>query len=380
VATRSLLSTGLPSTEYYAPSFRVEVEGEELDPVTIGDILEVKVAMDMQNLTRFDLTVSNNWDHTRSEFKYSDKKIFDVGNRVHVMMGYTSKLVSMVNGQISSMSPRFPDSGASVLTVSGLDGMFKLRGRKPAGGELTKYVSKTDWQIAEIIASRNGLRVSVTKEGETHDEVVQKNQDDAQFLVERAKRIDFDCYVLTDPNTGEATLHFVKPTDCRDGRPIRVFQFTWGQNLISFHPTINLSSQVAKVTVRGWNPATKRAIVAAATADDLPGGGDGSGPQLAQQSLSNKQDVVVDAPVTSFQEARELAISRLRELAYEFITGTGEVIGLPELRLGDNIELSGLGKRFSKKYYVRKVTHTLGDAGYRTQFEVRQSCTEATIP
>ena len=33
---------GLP-TDYYAPDFRVEVEGEALDPEAHGDVLEVKV-------------------------------------------------------------------------------------------------------------------------------------------------------------------------------------------------------------------------------------------------------------------------------------------------------------------------------------------------
>jgi phage protein D len=47
------------------------------------------------------------------------------------------------------------------------------------------------------------------------------------------------------------------------------------------------------------------------------------------------------------------------------------VIGIPDLRPGDNIELQGLGKRFSGAYYVTKVEHSLGNNGYLTQFEVR---------
>jgi phage protein D len=130
---------------------------------------------------------------------------------------------------------------------------------------------------------------------------------------------------------------------------------------------------VSQVTVRGWDPATKQAIVVTATADDLPGSGSGtSGPQEAQKSLGNRQDVVVDAVVTSEEEARELAISLLRERAYEFITGNGEIVGLPDLRPGDNMDLDGLGRRFSGSYYVKKVEHTIGSSGFRTRFEVRR--------
>ena len=72
------------------------------------------------------------------------------------------------------------------------------------------------------------------------------------------------------------------------------------------------------------------------------------------------------------QSLVELAISLLRERAYEFIKGTGQVIGVPDLRPGDNLSLKNLGKRFSGDYYVKKVEHALGSSGYFTNFEVRR--------
>jgi len=377
----SAVSDGPVPTDQYAPDFRVEVEGRELDSETKGDILDLKVTMDMDAMTSVDLTFSN-WDDRKLFFKYSDTTKLNVGNRVHVLMGYSGKLVSMMRGQINSLTPRFPQSGSPTITVSVLDGMQLLKERRPAEGEETKYTQKADWQIAEAIATRNGMTAEVTREGPVHDEVVQKNQDDAQFLMERAKRIDFDCYVHTNPKTEQSVLRFVKPTDTRAGARVRSHAFRWyptlmGRDpvpaLLSFEPTLTLSKQVSQVTVRGWDPAAKQAIVATATADDLPGSGEGtSGPREAQRSLGNRQDVVVDAVVTSEDEARELAISLLRERAYEFITGNGQIIGLPDLRPGDNMDLDGLGQRFSGSYYVKKVEHTIGSSGFGTRFEVRR--------
>jgi phage protein D len=375
----SKLTNGLPPTDYYAPNFRVEVDGLELDPETHGDVLQLKVVMDMDNMTSFDLTI-NNWDDKTIGFKYSDSDVFNVGNNVHVLMGYADRMLSMVTGQIASMTPRFTDSQASTLTVSGLDGMFQLRDRKPKDGEQIRYVDKADWEIAQAVAERNGLHFEATEIGEVHAEVIQRCQDDAQFLMERAKRIDYDCYVLTDPDSGESTLHFEEPTDGRKNTKVRIYQFRWGESLIQFTPTINLSRQVGSVTVRGWDDRTKQAIVATAGADDLPGAGKGgeSGPQAANRSLRGKPEVVVDAPVGSVEEAHELARSLLAERAYEFVTGTGQVIGLPDLRPGDNIELDLLGTRFNGTYYVKKVTHTINDGGYRTDFEVRRLYQEET--
>jgi phage protein D len=370
---RSVRQSGLPSTDYYAPNYRVEIEGQEVDPESRGDILEVKVTMDIENMASFDFTV-NNWDDKHITFKYSDTKTFDIGNRVQVHMGYADKLRSMTRGVITSMTPRFPESGPPTIVISGQDNMVKLKDRKPKEGEEKKFVKMTDSQIVERIARRNHLAPQVTETTEVHALVVQKNQDDAQFLMERAKRIDFDCYISVDPQTGKDALYFAKPTDGRDTGRTRVYVLEWGKSLINFNPTLSLAKQVGQVTVRGWDPTTKDVFKYTASAKDLPGldKGGTSGPDAVANRLQDRQDIVVDQPVTSQEEARALAISLLRERAYEFIKGSGQVIGLPDLRPGDNLEINGLGKRFSGEYYVLKVEHTLGSSGYLTQFEVRK--------
>jgi len=368
----TLQTSGVP-TDYYAPNYKVEVGGKELGPDIRGDVLDVKVVMDMDNMTSCDLTV-NNWDDRKRVFKYSDTETFDIGKQIHVQMGYADRLVSMMRGQVSSLSPRFPESGPSTIGVSALDGMLALRDKNPGPDDVKQFVNKADYEIAQIVAQRNKLKVVVTPEGEKHAIVVQKNQDDAQFLIERAKRIDFDCYVLTDPGSGEATLHFEKPRDGRQGGS-RVYQFEWGKNLINFTPTLNMGNQVSEVTVNGWNPNTKKGISKTARLEDLPCKGKGlTGPGAVMKSLGSKNKVVVKEPVTSEQEARDLAISLLAERAYDFLTGTGQVIGLPDMRPGDNLELKGLGTRFSGLYYVKRVEHSLGSSGYKTDFQVRRIC------
>jgi phage protein D len=365
--------SGLPETDYYAPDYKIIVGGEAINPSTKGDVLDLKVVMDIENMTSFDMTI-NNWDDEKFEFKYSEGAIFDVGAQVEVMMGYADSLKSMVIGQISTLAPKFPESGPPTIQISGLDGLLKLRDRKPKDMDQKIFENMADWEIAEIVGQRNGLKVNVTPIGEKHKIVVQKNQDDATFLMERAKRIDFDCYILTDPESRKDVLHFVEPTDGRKGDKARLYVFEWGKSLINFSPKLTLSRQVASVTVRGWNPDQKAPIKVTASAGDLPAGdGKGkSGPQAAAQHLSNKEEVVIDAPVTSEQEARDLAKSLLRERAYEFITGSGRVIGLADLRPSDNVELQNLGNRFSGTYYVKKVSHGIGSSGYQTDFEVRK--------
>ncbi|GAB3451447.1 phage late control D family protein [Actinophytocola sediminis] len=374
----------------YAPEFEVLIEGVEADPTTKNDIIDIKVHRDIDEMSGFDLEL-NNWDDVNLKFKHSDSREFRLGSRVSVRLGYADKLLTVATGTVSTLAPKFSDGASPTVSISGVDGMVRLKESKPDQSVEKVYRNLADWQIAEKVAQRNKLRIVTTQEGPVHDRVVQKNQSDAQFLMERAKRLDFDCFLLPDPETGEETLYFIKPTDGRDGRPIRLFRLAYQPglttgptalpeglvpNLLDFTPTMTVSQQVSKLTVRGWDPRTKQAIAFTATAENLPAGqaaaGGESGPEVAESVLGGRQEVLVDAPVTSDQEARELAISLLRERSYEFITATGRVAGLPELRPGDNLEIFGLGQRFSGTYFVKRVEHTLGTSGFFTQFTGRR--------
>ena len=369
------LKAGLPHVDYYAPRFRVEIDGEQLSPQTNGDILSLSVKMDLEQMASFDMTVANiaTFRSASEVFKYSDGDRFDIGRQVHIKMGYADALLSMINGQITSVAPKFPQSGPPTLTVSGQDGMFKLKDKRPEELQQIQYLDHRDSDIAVAIADRNNLHWVVDQSDPVHHEVIQRMTDDATFLKERAARIDFDCHIVTDSRSGEATLRFVKPTDGREGKRQTSFAYRWGESLLSFTPTINLSDQVASVTVHGWDPDTKAPIVAKAGPDDLPKQADlgESGPQIAQRTQAGKQDVVVDAPVTSQEEAAVLARSLLLRRAYKFITASGQVIGKPELRPGHNLDLSGLG-RFDGSYYVTRVEHQIDQNGYLTTFEARR--------
>ncbi len=381
---QNLESLSLPK-DYYAPNFKVFVEGSELDDNTHGDILDLTVVMDKEALTRYTMTVSN-WDDKSFDFKYSDTKTFDIGNRVDIQMGYANDLRFMMSGIIQSLSPSFPESGPPTLSVSGADHRVKLKDRKPGENDQKLFKDQPEHKIVQEIARRNKLDAEVTEPTPSFGTVMQKNQDDLAFLMERAKKIDFDFYMRVNPDTGKETLCFVSPTDNRDARRTKIFTFEWGKNLISYSTQLTLNEQVGSVKVNGWDPTTKQPISYKATAKDLPvtNGTGTNGPKAAEDRLANREDIVIDQPVTSMQEAKDLAISQLRERAYKFLTGHGRSIGLPNMRPGDVVELLGLGVRFSGtkdkrlQYYVTKVTHKIGNSGYQTDFDVRSTADGGT--
>ena len=403
MTTQSSQVVAIPPDPGYAPDFSVDVEGQPVGVRVRDDVLEIHVVLELDQMASFEITF-NNWDDKRLRFKYSeseaDSEVFRVSRLVAIQLGYAGQLVPVASGPITSLSPAFPESGAPTIRISGTDGMQKLKDSKPRPGQQVFYRDKADWEIAEQVARRapNNMQVYIPDtSGLRHQLVVQKNQDDASFLMERAKRIDYDCYVTSDAVTGTQTLHFEPPADGRNGVPVRAFQLAYGPglaaeeqraaqagtaaagspltpNLIEFTPTLTAASQVSRLTVRGWDPRTKQSIDVTATVDDLPSGQGGglTGPAAATDALGGREDTVIDAPVATAQEARELAAALLRERAYQFITGTGRIAGLPDLRLRDVLEIHGIGLRFSGNYYVTRVEHTLSASGFFTGFSARR--------
>ena len=371
MAEQSLRQAGIP-VDYYAPDFKVEVGGRVLDQTTKGDILDLKVTLEKDSLAGFSFTV-NNWDDRKLRFKHSDADTFGVGNSVYIQMGYANRLLPMMKGIITSMTPSFPESGFPTLGVSGSDALVKLKGRKPGPKDEKAFTDKSDGEVAKIVVERNHLKFKGMENGVKRVSIVQKDQDELNFLLERAKCIDFDCFMGIDQINGVEVVHFESPTDARDGRPVKFYVFKWGESLIRFSPILTIKDQVGTVTVRGWDPDTKQPISYIADAKDLPRTGESglSGPKAAYETLDKKQELVVNRPVLSMQEARDLAVALLRERSYGFLTGTGQVIGLPDLRPGHNLELQGLGERFSGRYHVLKVTHSYSNSGYLTEFGVR---------
>ena len=47
-------------------------------------------------------------------------------------------------------------------------------------------------------------------------------------------------------------------------------------------------------------------------------------------------------------------------------------MGLPQLRAGRAVTMTGLGARFDGFYRLVKTTHTLGGSGYTTTFDARK--------
>jgi phage protein D len=353
-----------PKTGFYAPDFEIRIEGETIDAPTKVDVLSIKVVLEMEKITTATIKL-NNWDDRKIAFKYADLSTFFVDSRVNLKLGYVGKLEPLLVGQINSLAPDFPEKGASTITIGVQDRLQLLKNRHPGPGESRQFKG-TDSEIAQEIVKRINLEVDSDPGGVSRENVTQGEEDDATFLLKLARRNNFDCYVYVDAS-GKDKLRF--------GARKRVVEhkLKWGESLRSFTPTLTMSGQVSKLTVRGWNTDKKEAVVGEAVAEDLQKAPGTNGAEKAKTAVANRQEVVIGAAVQTEEEAKALARSILENKTNLLVTGKGSLIGRADIRPGDTVTIDNLGKRFSGTYDVLKVEHQLDDKGFSTSFDVSKS-------
>lgn len=332
--------------EFNNPRFSVTVAGTEYEETT-GLITAVTVDRSIDGADHFSLSIGTRFDYEDASFRDFDWDDFAVGDPVAISIGYGATLTQVFSGKITDQSTDFPAGGPPTIGISGY-GQYH---------ELTTDVVEEQWEemtdaaIAEAIAAEYDLVADVDATPIEREKVEVEHDSDAAFLEEKlAGRNDegtgpFEVFARLDE------LVFRAPRDDRDPE----LELTWGESLQSFSPELTDAQTPASIEVHHWDPTGKHEIVGVAEHDT------GSGRR------------VIRRPVRSEAEAEELANAFLREAENERLQGTGTTIGLPEIEIGEPIELSGLGDRFSGTYYLETVTHSVNGNGFRTDFSVREA-------
>lgn len=393
--------------DLYVPAFDIKINGKDLPEYAVKDVIDVTYRDSIDRIDSFEITV-NNWDARQQDFKYigsiteadeetdpprgttkllSARQLFHPDRnrkKIEIWMGYFNPARSalpeertgtrlMLVGFITRITPSFPSSGQPTLKISGSNFLRNLMTRQ----ETDVYRQKRDSEIAEYISNQRPIRLgdrvfrietdrTARSNEEVNDRVIQYNQYDIVFLLQRAHRNGYDLVLRGE---GEEQHLFFGPSD-RNSRDSYILE--WGKSLIQFQPTLTVGSQVYSVTVNGWDAARGRRISVTVDRSQLPNRGSRDRSELNQieEGFRERQEIVADMPFRNEAEARQYALSLLSNNARELITGRGSTIGTPGLRAGRSIEIRGLGRTFSGLYKVKSTTHTINASGYITEFEV----------
>jgi phage protein D len=292
---------------------------------------------------------------------------FSPGAIVDIQLGFDQP-EQLIKGEILGLEPQFSSVQPPRLTVWGCDSLHRLQW----GTKTRTFLNTTDSAIAEKIASEALLVPQTVESPVVHEYVMQANQTDLQFLVQRAQQIGYELFMADETLFFQPILHNTSLLQA----------LTLGQNLLEFHPRFSLMSQATKVTVKGWDIFQKQAITETKNAGKFAQVNDSNlavrGEVLARRSGAAAA-VITDRPVNTSM-AQQMAQTQLDQTALELVTAEGTCVGNSQIRPGTMVLIQGLDGQpggqysFEGKYYVTGVTHRFDVVqGYLTDFKAKRN-------
>lgn len=335
----------------------IKINGQDAPHEFMNDLLETVVDTSLYLPEMFTILVKD------SELKWVDEGLLDLGKSVEISVAGAEQVGGhaglLIKGEITALEPDFSAEGKTNLLIRGYNKSHRLhRGKKSR-----TFLKMTDSAVVSKIAGEVGLSAQVDTTNVTYDYIIQSNQTNMEFLQERAGRLGYQAYAVEDKlyfKKGEANLG--------DGPELK-----FAEDLRSFRPALAATHQVDKIKVLGWDVKQKRVISAQASPNGAMNQGSfgKTGGAAAQSAFgSGAESVLVNQPLSSQDEAQALANGLANDLSSEFIQAEGVCLGNPGVKAGYVIKITGIGKRFSGKYFVTSATHTLGTQGYETHFSI----------
>jgi hypothetical protein len=382
---------------FYAPSFRIRFGGtsgqstdyqfDENGPEvreTNGLVSGLSIESTLDGADRFSCSLVGVYDLASATFDETVWNQFAPGTAIRIEVGYASRLVPVLEGRVQSLSQEFPGSGLPTVEVSGFDRLHDLtRPRAPAS--LTRRDTHLHDVVDEILSTGNygfeGPRRYVKPldlDSPLEEIVKQDEQSDYEFLEDWAKRYNYELFVhlvpegtrageigdVTARGTSEARFNFRTPTD--DADPALTLRY--GESLRSFSVEVNEASQQSGVIVRHWDTGgQRREPIVGEYAEDENGRETAVDEDTAQE---------VSVPVESPEQADLAARAAFKRTQQTRVTGRGELVGLPTLRVGHVVRLERLSSQVNANYYVTSVTHRVDESGYTTSIGVRLAAGE----
>lgn len=301
-------------------------------------------------------------------YVWVDDALLNIGKEVEISVEVTEEESTyagtvagvLIKGEITALEPDFSASGKSKMMVRGYDKSHRLhRGKKTR-----TWLSKLDSDLAKTIAGEAGLSAVVDATTVAYDWVIQSNQTNMEFLLARAERIGYQVH------SAEGKLYFKKgdATIVSGTAPSLVYM----ENLLSFRPSWTAIGQANTMTVRGWDPKGKAAIVTEKppNAGLNQGGMTQTGGAAANTAFGMASAIIADRPASTVDEATAIATGLSNDISRDFVQAEGVCWGRPDVKAGGKVAISKVGTRFSGEYFVTSATHIMDSHGYQTRFSI----------
>ncbi|MHB1002096.1 MAG: phage late control D family protein [Armatimonadota bacterium] len=371
--------------ETLQPTFIIEIEGNRLSKDITHEITSFIFEDNEEEMDIMEVTVTDRY------LQFVDDPLFQEGNEIVARFGYVDNLSPKKVAVIKEIDYDFPETGEPTIRIKAYDKGYKLTGRqiqrvwqKPAPGILYS-------EMAEQIAREHGLFSVVEQTAGRHLRVVQGNMSDAAFLKTLALKSR-----STDGTAGyvffiqDNELHFhTRKLGDRPGMVLEYFTDKEGV-LRSFQPSTQsqcVKGSGTETKSIGVDPRKKRHSEHksndASTSDRtilgkktyLVNGNTGESKYRKHESgkiIPSYEHSESRHERSKHEPAHDHTESRFKDAELKQVEASAVTIGIPTLAAKQNIEIRGVGRKFSGIYWCSSVRHVFQD-GYSCELKLKRN-------
>ena len=313
-------------------------------------VISISVQKEINKIPFARIRISDG-DPSLQDFPISDQDLFIPGNEIEVKLGYRNDNNSIFKGIITSISNKITSRGAELI-VECKDKAVKLT----VGRKNRHFENVTDSDIAEQLIDSYGLEKEVDSTTVQHEEAVQFNTTDWDFILSRMDMIGRVCTV----EDGKIILK--KPEVSADSK----LDVLFGATILDYNAEIDARKQFPGTTSKTWDYSNQEISEDTGDEPDMNQPGNLTSTDLSDvigldsYLLSNggkiKRDLLKEWANAKLLKSR---LSKVRgEVLYE---------GYPGVKPGDIISLNGVGDRFTGPVFVSSVHHDYGGGNWTTR-------------
>lgn len=300
-------------------------------------------------------------DMASQSFPISDKNELSPGNKVAIEVGYGSEPSAIFSGIIVKHSLKIGRCSDTRLVIECADEAIKMTvGRKHANfiALSSGDVVKDSEVITTIIADYSGLTADIEATDVELSSLVQYGATDWDFILSRAEANSM--LVIS----GDGTFSVKTP----DFSSEAVLTVTYGQDIMDFRADLDSSFQLSQVTSVGWDSTTMAVVEETVTPES-----DSSARATKNGLLSAVLGVENFTLKTSTPQVQKSlkawSTAQLTKSRLSLLRGHVRFQGNATPNLGEQIEVIGVGERFSGNVFCSAIKHRIENGSWITDVD-----------
>ncbi len=307
-------------------------------------VTSIQTTAQVNKIPRATITIKDG-ELVNPHFPNSDGDTFAIGKEIEIKAGYHSDEASIYKGIIVQHGLTFGKSSGSVIVLE----CKNIAAKMTIARRTRTFVEKTDSDVIQEIFSENGIEGEVETTDVTYPKIVQYAATDWDFILMRAER---NGMIITFK---EGKMKVAPPEV--EGEPI--VGLTYGKDIYSLKANINAEHQLNNYTYKAWDIPSQELIEGEAKPPKVNEQGKTDDSNTLAGEYELEEIVATSSAPLLKDDLQATADAKLQKSHLARILGEVSFQGCADARVGELIEILGIGDRFSGNAFISKVNHDL---------------------